>query len=581
MATATRTNRDQADPLAADVPMRTWTVMAQDPSVPGPGGRALTTRVQVPAERLEAGPKGHRIHVVDYDATRNLYYTPRTEDLYADPFEKVTDVDRLVADPHFHQQNAYATAMSVLGIFQTALGRPTSWGFDSPAHQLKVAPHAFAEANAYYSRESESLSFGYFPGRRGRTVFTCLSHDIVAHETAHALLDGLRRYFLRPSHVDQAAFHEAFADMVALLSVLQSKELVRMGLDPLADRAGLILSRALVPALLKDNVLFGVAKEFGREDTGGRADALRRSVKLEAARTRLDSDEFQETYRHGEVLVAAVTQAFLEIWCRRLDHLRAAGPRIALNRDVVAEEASTAAGQLLQIVIRALDYLPPVDMTFSDYLRALITADLQLYPDDTKYHYRRILKESFGAFHILPEGASREDGAWDPPAHPERLRYTGLHFEWLRSNPDTLFRFLWENRDALGVDPEAFTRVTAVRPCMRVSNDGLVLRETVVEYLQTMHVFARELDSLRIACPKGLSGQTFLALYGGGTILFDEFGRVKLHIGTGVRSPRQGARLQNLYDHGAFNRDIEATTRFAELHRRRMLGMRGFPEEQW
>ena len=100
--------------------------------------------------------------------------------------------------------------MATLAEFQTALGRPVSWGFASPAHQLKIAPHAFADANAYYSRESESLSFGYFTGDSGANVFTCLSHDIVAHETAHALLDGLRAFFLRPSHADQAAFHEGF-----------------------------------------------------------------------------------------------------------------------------------------------------------------------------------------------------------------------------------------------------------------------------------------------------------------------------------------------------------------------------------
>ena len=34
--------------------------------------------------------------------------------------------------------------------------------------------------------------------------------------------------------------------------------------------------------------------------------------------------------------------------------------------------------------IRALDYCPPVDITFGEYLRALITADADLVPDDDR-----------------------------------------------------------------------------------------------------------------------------------------------------------------------------------------------------
>jgi len=47
-------------------------------------------------------------------------------------------------------------------------------------------------------------------------VFTCLSHEIVAHETAHALLDGMARGLVAPTNRDMLAFHEAFADVIAL-----------------------------------------------------------------------------------------------------------------------------------------------------------------------------------------------------------------------------------------------------------------------------------------------------------------------------------------------------------------------------
>ena len=76
--------------------------------------------------------------------------------------------------------------MSTLFQFERALGRPVDWGFLEPSHQLKVAPHAYLEGNAGYSRESESLGFGYFYDDDGTRVYTCLSHDIVRHARRQA-----------------------------------------------------------------------------------------------------------------------------------------------------------------------------------------------------------------------------------------------------------------------------------------------------------------------------------------------------------------------------------------------------------
>ena len=39
--------------------------------------------------------------------------------------------------------------------------------------------------------------------------------------------------------------------------------------------------------------------------------------------------------------------------------------------------------------LRAFEYLPPVDVTFGDYLRALVTADRDLYREDRYGHAGR------------------------------------------------------------------------------------------------------------------------------------------------------------------------------------------------
>ena len=47
---------------------------------------------------------------------------------------------------------------------------------------------------------------------------------MVAHETTHALLDGLDRRFIEPTNPDVLAFHEAFGDIVALFQHFTLRE---------------------------------------------------------------------------------------------------------------------------------------------------------------------------------------------------------------------------------------------------------------------------------------------------------------------------------------------------------------------
>ncbi|MFN7913694.1 MAG: hypothetical protein U0Q55_00030 [Vicinamibacterales bacterium] len=469
--------------------------------------------------------------------------------------------------------------MSTLFEFERALGRPVDWAFGEPSHQIKVAPHAFQDANAYYSRESESLNFGYFPDDDGRRVYTCLSHDIVVHETTHALLDGLRPSYMLPSSPDQAGFHEGFADVVALLSVFQHREIVEHALGVLSDAGGRIPARKLDLPSLGRTALGKLAEEMGSALEGVRGAALRQSLEIAPDSGLYRRLREAEEHDLGELLVAVVMRSLLQIWVRRLKPLLPLATG-SLAIGVVAEEGSTAAGQLLNIVIRALDYLPPVDLTYPDYLSALLTADRELYPDDDRYHYRTVLRSEFAGFGIRPASGRNTDGCWDPPKRDD-LSWAGMHFERLQRDPTTVFRFVWENRDALGIYPAAFTRVKSVRPVVRVSRDGSILRETVAEYVQTLTVYSTELASLGIQKPRGMRRSRQIALYGGGSLIFDEYGRLKYHIGTGVVRPGQSKRLQSLWDRGYFDGQAVAAGRIAQMHRHRALRPLREPREDW
>ena len=99
---------------------------------------------------------------------------------------------------------------------------------------------------------------------KGAYAFSCLSHDIVVHETTHALLDGLRARFLIPTRRDILAFHEGFADIVAIFQRFTYQGLVRETLRS----AGGVLARA--------RLLFEIAREFGQ--TTGSGGALRSPI---------------------------------------------------------------------------------------------------------------------------------------------------------------------------------------------------------------------------------------------------------------------------------------------------------------
>ena len=72
---------------------------------------------------------------------------------------------------------------------------------------------------------------------------------------------------------------------------------------------------------------------------------------------------------------------------------------------------------MLQICIRAMDYLPPVDITFGEFLRALITADYDLAPGARRKN-RIAFIEAFRAWGIYPRDVttlSEDSLRWRPP----------------------------------------------------------------------------------------------------------------------------------------------------------------------
>ena len=565
--------------------IRKLTILAQDPAV-RLGGRLAFAVVDVPAEILAKGPTGYRVKIVDYDASSRLLYQDRTvhdpvDGEFPDPFERLPEEQddayeaRLLGNPNFHSQNVYAIVMRTLARFEFALGRRVPWSFGG--HQLNVAPHAFAEANAFYSEEDKGLFFGYFEGNTTR-VFTCLSHDVVAHETTHALLDGLRTGFTELSGPDQAGFHEAFADVVALLSIFSLPEIVAALLNEEfrpARQGGeirLIDAKRVEAAALRETSLLALAEQFGREVQDSHGDALRRSVMIEPGADVLSRMEYQEEHARGEVLAAAMMRAFLDLWGRRIRELGTFGGD-KYNLDMVIEEGAKVADHLLTMAIRALDYCPTVDIDFPAFLAAALTGDAELVPDD-RYGYRQLLRDAFAAYGILPpdEGCRIPDGTWCRFEAAVPISYANTNFESMLRDKEEVFRFIWENRAALGIEVRGVIEVDTPRPSIRQGPDGFFLKETIVPYIQRAELFGAEAQTI-LGCklPSGMTTRQRIEAFGGGVLIFDQYGQIKYHIAHPMKAEkRQFARLQYLWDTGQTVAPPKgARDRFAGLHRAR------------
>jgi hypothetical protein len=232
----------------------------------------------------------------------------------------------------------------------------------------------------------------------------------------------------------------------------------------------------------------------------------------------------------------------------------------------LANEAATSAQHLLRMCVRALDYLPPVDLTLGEYLRALITADYDLVRNDDR-RYRISVVDAFSRWGIYPADAAtllESDLLWQPPEdNPlpnlikwvEKERRDQRFADWIigadrqrafRSRSElgmSLHVWLTGNvpRDggrSLGLALDAATapqsikrdrsgrpnfEIHAVRPCSRIGPDGQNLQDLVIEIVQRRKVVGDPVDQERLDAGQLAYGKVAAEFYfrGGCTLIVD------------------------------------------------------------
>jgi hypothetical protein len=528
---------------------------------PGESARdGSKTIIRIPYEPLLPGPTGSAFRVEDVDGIGHAY---QPLDLDNPKLMLTGGIAPTTTSPQFRQQMVYAVCSKVLNSFQFALGRRMEWGFNalvSPDGKLRIRPQGAEMRNAFYDKNKGELCFGYYtagPDVIGRNlpngrVYTSLSHDVVAHEVTHAILDGLRTNFVLATGVDVLAFHEAFADLVALFHHFTYQDVVLSAL------------RAAQGQIDKATMLTGIASQFGH--TTGSAGPLRSAIDPTGESK---YDPSLGVHELGSVLVSAVFDAFRTIYERKTEayiRLATAGTGVLVGRflpngldAVLAHEASVLAQQFLNICIRAIDYCPAIDLEFGEFLRAVITADSALVQED-EWSYREALITAFGQRKVYPTGVeslSEDALLWSPPERPmppiPELAFAELRFrgdpgnvvdrdELIRqaralglfiTDPQRLKSFgLCSNGDPrLRGDTVEPPIVESIRSARRTGPNGEILFDLVAEVTQVRRVTST-------------GGKAFDFL-GACTIIIDPDGAVRYVIYKSVLNDNRLERQQN------------------------------------
>jgi len=141
------------------------------------------------------------------------YANPATEGQYAP------------GTPEFLFWQCREAALAALDTWESFAGNLPAWSSEAAdQNNLPLLQNAGNVLNAFYDRQSFSFFQYVIPAK---STYSGASTDVVSHEVGHGLLDSVRTDLFDSLFLEAAAFHEAFADCMALLTAfsdLQSRQ---------------------------------------------------------------------------------------------------------------------------------------------------------------------------------------------------------------------------------------------------------------------------------------------------------------------------------------------------------------------
>ena len=380
--------------------------------------RGMPAAVPIPIPRPLPLPTGSRFFIWKQDPSvgelgRRLIFVPSLvvngpRDARIDtslagttPVSRNVDGDFLFpADtPEGDCAHTFAIVRQTVTMFERARGEiavPWAWNVGGNTDVLTAYPRAGVTPNAYYSRGQKALKFFLFtPTGVPQPLFTCRSDDIVAHQTGHAILDGLKPGWLGINNPPQSAgLHESFGDLTAIFLALAQ-----------LDQAEAMIAMTKAD-LHKKNFLAALVEQFGA--------ALGRPEGLRNADTDLKlSQVSNEVHEISQVFTGAIYDILADIF--RFERIRQSKTK---DPALVLVEVSQ---YLCRLLVSALIGAPDTGATYVDVVNQMLKVSKE---QNDLLIYRTFIYERFAVREVIateaPLALARGTLDWRDPGFASR-----------------------------------------------------------------------------------------------------------------------------------------------------------------
>ena len=342
----------------------------------------------------------------------------------------IADENNIYA-PNFMAVNVFGTVLNTIGMFEEEVPSAGAW---CGALADRNCPSTLAQASGptlTTSARSVDLQFFFFdnPDRPGKTVYTaCHATSSLAKpaRSGRHCASAPRR-----GHSPVAGIARGDCDLVAVVMSFRSRNLCAAILKETAAP-----SKTLGHSRHREKVSHGALEPWLARD-------LRNKLTM-------DDVDHAEPHALSQVLSAALYNMIIGMhqrWWQKFS-----GEGAALDFSASGKALAIAADHFKRMVFRALDYLPPAEVSFADYGRAIIAADQASHPDDDQ-------ERQFIPAEFVKRGIVTSPKALDIETDFEHAAVKELDLDALVSSDAVAADFANRNRDLLHIPDGALFQV--------------------------------------------------------------------------------------------------------------------------